>query len=67
MIRNIVYIFTIFTTISLFAKEEFSSERFIGIETGIMGKVPILGNYLLGVPKVHLNGVGFGFRFGGPN
>ncbi len=48
MIRNIVYIFTIFTTISLFAKEEFSSERFIGIETGY-GKVQ--SRNIIGVPS----------------
>jgi len=62
MVKKIV-IFAIFINLTLFAKEEFSSERFIGIETGY-GKVQ--SRNVIGVPN-STNGVEFGFRFGAQN
>ncbi len=63
MIKRVTFIFTIFMTIALFGKEKFSSERFIGIETGY-GEVQ--SRNVIGVPS-SATGVEFGFRFGAQN
>jgi len=63
MVKKSLFIFAIFATISLFGKEEFSSERFIGIETGY-GKVQ--SRNVIGVAH-STYGVEFGFRFGAQN
>ncbi len=62
MIKRVTFIFTIFMTIALFGKEKFSSERFIGIETGY-GEVQ--SRNVIGVPSSAL-GVEFGVKIWGP-
>ena len=63
MIKKFLILSIIFINLSLFAEEEFSSERFIGIETGY-GKVQ--SRNVIGVPR-STRGVEFGFRFGAQN
>jgi len=63
MVKKVLFISVFLLNLSTFAKEEFSSERFIGIETGY-GKVQ--SRNVIGVPS-STNGVEFGFRFGAQN
>ncbi len=62
MYNKILLITILFTTL-IFARDEFSSERFLGIEAGY-GSVQ--SRNVIGVPS-STNGIEFGFRIGAQN